>query len=442
MKKFSIALLMMLLCSLPAHARTLSLDEALEYAIERNEDIKVADYSVDKMEYLIKEVRSTLYPTISASGQYMLYHAKSAPYEDIFPNPTTAYDFIFNAMNNYSGHGFTGGVGIEARQLLFAFGMVNLAIETAELSKDLMGVQKEAAIMNLRYSIRNAYFATLVYEENYKIAQQSYNNALNTKRKLSSSASVRTSQSDLIKVDADIASRKPVVDNAKLLLAQGYRLLEILCVLDEPITSLSTTFNDLDKPQMELANILALIPDSPAMRSMKMAVELDYKTAEGKKKSNNPMVNLVGSYSASLASDGFNIFSESNYTGEGAVGVVVSVPLFDGGKAKNQSRQAELDARINLNKMEQTQRQLESAITNSYETYLSKIETLKADNTAIQLAERSYQMSLARFLNGQTSATELNTVEQGLTALKMGRMGTLNAIYASLAQIEQIIGEL
>ncbi len=443
MKKIGIALVIMLLFNTTAQARTLSLDEALTYAIENNEDMKIAEFSVDKMDYLIKEIRSTLYPTVSVSAQYMLYHAKAEP-NSVISTGMPALDAVFSAMYAYDTHGFSGGIGIEARQLVYAFGMVNLALETAQLSKDLMTVQKDAAIMNLRFSIRNAYFATLVYEENYKIAQQSYNNALNTKRKLSSSASVRMSQSDLIKVDSDIASRKPQVDNAKLLLDQGYRLLQILCVLDEPITSLSTKFDDMPKldASTNLTNLLSLIPDSPTMKSLEMAVELDYKNAESKMAAKRPMINLVGSYSSSLASDGFNIFSESNYSGEGAIGLVATIPLFDGGKAKNQSRQAELDARINSHKMEQTQRQLENAVINAYETYLSKLETLKMDNSAIQLAERSYQMSLARFLNGQTSATELNTVEQGLTGLKMSRMGTINAIYASLAQIEQIIGEL
>ncbi len=430
MKKFSIALVIMLLFTTTAQARELSLEDAVAYAIERNEDMKIAEFSVEKMDYLIKEVRTTLYPTVNVSAQYMLTHGMSYPET---PVP------MFNP--EYNQHGFMGGVGIEARQLLFAFGMINLAIETAELSKDLMNVQKDLALANLRFSIKNAYFATLVYEENYKIAEQSYNNALNTKRRLSSSASVRMSQADLIKVDADIASRKPIVDNAKLLLAQGYRLLQTLCVIEEPITSLTTSFNDMPKTDVELASLLARIPDSPTIQALNMAAELDYKNAKSKMAVKRPMLNLVGSYSLSKSSEDIIVFG-GDFKGEGAIGIALTVPLFDGGKAKNQSRQAELDARINTSKKEQTQRQLETALVNAYETYHSKMEVLKADNAAITLAERSYQMSLSRFLNGQTSATELNNVEQGLTMLKMSRMGTLNAIYASLAQIQQIIGDI
>ncbi len=408
-----------------AHAVELSLEEALEYALERNEDIDIAELTIEQSKYIVREVEAAIYPTITATGQYIAGHSFESPYKA----PST------------SGHRFNAGMGIEVNQLLFAFGMIENAIEAAELAEQLMFTQKDIAYTSLRYAIRNAYFAALMYEENYRIARQSYRNALNTKKKLEASASVRTSQSDLIKVDADIASRKPTVDSAKLLLEQSYRLLQALCVLEEPVTKLTTQFDDMEIMKFDLNTALPLLSNSPEIKILEQQIGYHTKLAEAKRDTDNPTVALTASYNFGDSSEYLHL-TEPTWTGEGSIGVVFSIPLYDGGKAEAQGRQEDYNAKISAKKLQQTTRNLEQTLINAYETYTTNLEVLKKDDEAIVLANRSYEVSLARFLNGQASAVELNDVESGLTQLKMKRIATINSIYSSLAEIERIVGDI
>ncbi len=408
-----------------AYAKELSLDEALGYAIERNEDIDIAELKITQSDFIVREAESSLYPSITATGQYLLNQTYTHPYK----MPSNG-DTVFNA-----------GIGVEVNQLLFAFGMIENAIETAELAQKLMYTQKDIAMNALRYAIRNAYFAALMYEENYKIAQQSYRNALNTKSRLESSASVRMSQSDLIKVDADIASRKPTVDSAKLSLEKSYRLLEVLCVLDEPITKLSSQFDDLPIIDFTLEAAIAQLPNSPTIKMLEQQVGYSMKLAEVRRDTTNPTIGLRASYTFGETSEHMHL-PESHISGEGILGVFISIPLYDGGKAEAQAMQEEYNARITRKELMQTTRELENSLKDAYETYTTNLEVLKMDDQAIRLANRSYEQSLDRFLNGQASAVELNDVESGLTLLKQKRIVTIHGIYASLAQIEQIVGDL
>ncbi len=425
MNKILSLIFSMLLVGNVAHAVELSLDDALKFALERNEDIKIADLTAMQSNYIVREVESAIYPTITAKGQYLGNHNYSNPHN--MPSTTTGR--------------FNAGASIEASQLLFAFGMIENAIEAAALAKDMMYTQKDTAITSLRYSIRNAYFAVLVYEANYEIAKQSYQNALNTKKKLETSASVRMSQSDLIKVDADIASRKPSVDSAKMMLEQGYRLLEVLCVLDEPITKLTTQYDDMEIAHMDFDVALTLIDSSPTVKLLTQQVKYSEKMAEAKRDTDNPTVALSGSYSLGDTSI-HPYMTKPNWTAEGMLGIFATIPLYDGGKAEAQGMQEDYNARINHVKLMQTKRNLENALKNAFQTYTTNIEVLKMDDEAIKLANRSYELSLSRFLTGQTSAVELNDVESGLTQLKMKRISTINSIFSALAEIEQIVGEI
>ncbi len=408
-----------------AFAQGLSLEEALKYALERNENIDIAELTIEQSNAIVREVKSAIYPSITATGQYIASHSFSDPYK----------------LPSTSQERYNAGLGVEVNQLLFAFGMIENAIEAAEVAKEVMFTQKDVAYSSLRYSIRTAYFAALMYEENYRIARQSYRNALNTKKKLEASASVRTSQSDLIKVDADIASRKPTVDSAKLLLEQSYRLLQTLCVLKYPVTKLTTQFDDMTIAKFNLDTALPLVSNSPEIKLLDKQIEYHTKLAEAKRDTDNPTIGLKASYQFGDTSDYLHL-SDPTWSGEGSLGVYLSIPLYDGGKAEAQGRQEDYNVKINTKRLEQTKRNLEQLLSNAYQTYTTNLEVLKMDDQAISLANRSYELSLARFLNGQASAVELNDVESSLTHLKMKRIATVNSIYSSLAEIERIVGDI
>ena len=50
----------------------LTLDKAIEIALNDNPTVKVADMEIERYDYVYKQAASTLYPQIEASGQYAL----------------------------------------------------------------------------------------------------------------------------------------------------------------------------------------------------------------------------------------------------------------------------------------------------------------------------------------------------------------------------------
>ena len=57
----------------------LTLDDAIQMALSENPTIKVADLDVERYDYVKKETRGNLLPSLSASGEYTRAIENSAP---------------------------------------------------------------------------------------------------------------------------------------------------------------------------------------------------------------------------------------------------------------------------------------------------------------------------------------------------------------------------
>jgi len=433
-KSFFLLVVFLVISVSNSYAVDLSLANAVSQGLEYSDDIKIAMQQIDRVEELINEASSSNLPTLSLNANYQLA-------SDLFlDNQPSLYNSQVNA-------------GLEAGYLLFAFGAISDAIESIKFSKRATIVQKSIIVNEFIYAIKIAYFSSLVADGLLKVAQGSYENAVKSKSLIERQAAVRAPQADIIKISADIASRRIDVENSKINRDIAYRLLKTLINMDsKEIITLTTIFNVTQLPNLNDEMIMSsVVSDNGTeqlleLRIYDFMIESDKLIASSKRKGIYPNISLVAGYGISnglnFGSNNSPLYTNSLTGDEGYIGVNFTFKFFDGFKSRSQSNQHIIDSYIKGYQKSLERRDIKKELEDSIERYQTFMQILKLNKEAVVLGQRSYDLSLARFLNGQTSATELNDVERSLSLLKANTIQTLNNIYSSLAVIEKYIPEV
>ena len=428
MIRMLLPILLISLFTVNLYSREISLENAIQLGIENSDDLNAALKQIEKVQEVLNEISATNLPTVSLNGQYRV-----------------GSDLFFE--KSITSSNYLGNIGIEANYLLYAFGAISDSIEAVKFTKEATAVQRDIIETELTYSIKLAYFSALVSDLFLDIAKESYANAVKSKKLIETQAAVRAPQADLIKISADIASRKIEVATTNIDRSNAYRLLKTLIYIDsnEEI-NLSTLFGKMNKPVLTDEIITSNLSNSDGVELINqlkiydIQIESDMYNAKAVGKGNLPKLSLAGGYgisnygnfsdTVSLGLPSGNITSD-----EGYVGIFLTYEFFDGFKSKSQKKQFIADSQIKGFQKNSERRNITSELLDSLLIYNQYQNILTLNNEAIVLGQRSYELSLARFLNGQTSATELNDVERSLSQLKRDRALTMNNIFSSLAAI-------
>ena len=428
MIRMILSILLISLFTVNLYSRDISLENAIQLGIENSDDLSAALKQVEKVQEILNEVSANRLPTIALNGQYRV-----------------GSDLFFE--KSLTSSNYLGNLGVEANYLLYAFGAISDSINAVKFTKEATAVQRDIIETELIYSIKLAYFSALVSDLFLDTAKESYANAVRSKKLIETQAAVRAPQADLIKISSDIASRKIEVATANIDRANAYRLLKTLIYIspNEDI-KLSTLFKGMNKPILTEEMITANLSNSDGfelinqLKIYDIQIESDMYNAKSVGKGTLPKLSLAGGYglsnygnfsdTASLGLPAGNITSD-----EGYVGIFLSYQFFDGFKSKSQKKQFIVDSQIKSFQKNSERRNITSELLDALLVYNQYQSILTLNNEAIVLGQRSYELSLARFLNGQTSATELNDVERTLSLLKRDRALTMNNIFTSLAVI-------
>ena len=132
----------------------LTLDKAIEIALNDNPTVKVADLEIERYDYVYKQAASTLYPQIEASGQYALAIRRQEMTEGFsFGGKNT-----FNVSGNISLPLFVPSV---YRQMKMTRTQMATAVESARANR-----------IDLIAAVRSAYYNVLLAEQSLTVLNE------------------------------------------------------------------------------------------------------------------------------------------------------------------------------------------------------------------------------------------------------------------------------
>ena len=416
MKKYLLFAVFCLMFAPGAWARNLSLDETVDLVVRESWDIKKAEANVEKMRATLRSIHSNRVFKVDATAAY-------TNILDMNDRRVTGGTLIPAT----AGPDNIGTVGLQATQVIWTFGKIGFALDMARAGLRIAETSKRLAELEIRAAAVRIYWSAKMTDEMVRVADRALKNTKSAQSKLT--ATGRANRSNLVKISADVAARRIDLEDAKFGRDSAFRILKAYAGLDEgePV-ALTTEF------PASFKNITAK-GAAPLEWDM---LDAQAKIYDAEKWQNYmgyaPTLAAFGNYDYTTTADSHNDLLRE-YKHGANVGIALTMPLFDGGSKMalaTASAQSAIAARMDLDKSKKLKAAEYDDLLQKHGHYRKQLKDL---THAKDLAQRAYDLSAARFLAGQTSATELSDVERALSQMEMA---VLNAKFQILTTAEDI----
>ncbi len=406
--------------SAPRDTLYLSLEDAIDLALENNEDIQIALSNLEKARGRKKEAYASALPYLGVQASYTRNILRPVIF---FPNPETD-----EVMKIEIGEENDFLLNVHLQQALYAFGRIGGAIEAADYYLRSAEAGSKAAERQAVLEVEEAYYQAVLAEEVLEInklaLQQARKHFEETQRKLRQEIAARF---DSIRAEVEVKNREPGVINAENAIRLAHLNLKRLVGIDRNVPLVLTDELRFESETYSLDDAIAeayrIRPDVSALR---LQVSMAEKVLQIQKRSNFPFLSLVGSYTLQgQESDKFfpprNMFAKSL-----GVGLSLTFPLFDGFANRGRVTQARADYNTTRYSLQKVEKAVAMQIQQLFDVLRAEEENLKSQAATVSMAEEAYRLALVRYKNGLSTSLELEDTELALTS---SRLNYLEAVF-------------
>lgn len=407
----------------------LTLDKAVEMSLDFAHSIQKSEQITDQSRWLVREARSSALPSIQVEGRWQ-YNADIPSFGGF--SLTNKYEYASTVQLN---------------QALYTFGTISTAIETANRTIELSLIQQDVARHEIAHEVHQAYFTAVLAKKQYEIAKDSLKNSkTNFAIFQEITRRGRAPQQDLIRLQADIASRRPQVEQAKSQYEQALiNLKKLTGLIEHERTSIKllTSFSNANQlPSYDRSQLYQkLHQDEPQLRSLGKNIKLQDSIAKANRISNRPRLSAFANKTFS-ATDNDTLFGSQQKLNSTAFGLALTWDIWDGGAKNARYEQALVDRNIAILTKDQTKNQMQAVLGQTIQNYESLKRVLPMTKESVELAENSFRLSQNRFRSGETTVTELNDAESLLTQAKVQKAMIYFEIHQSNATIKRLTSQL
>lgn len=422
-----------------ANQESLNLDltTALKIAHDNNPTIKIAELEIQRVDYAKKEALGNLLPSLSASGQYTNSIMKSVMF---MPESFSAMMGGQKYMEIGYKNSYTGTVSA-------ALPLVNFSLWEQIKSKqneiDLILEKARASKIDMTKQVKDAYFAVLLAKNSLKVLERSINNAKETLKTTETSFEQGVvSEYDLIRAKVQVNNLNPTYISAK----NGLELaiLQLKMILSLPQDQEIVFVENLEDFSDRIISVSAAESERAANNNSDIR-QLDLNIVSLKhslrmiNSQHLPSLSAFGQYSYQTQSDDFK-FADYNWVGSAAVGLQLSIPIFNGRTVVNKAKQL----KISLQELE-LQKQyaadgIELQIQSAINSMKAAQEQLLVNKDAINQAERGYEIAKVRYQTGTGTILELNDSELSMTQANLNYQQSLYDFLTAQTNLEKVLG--
>jgi outer membrane protein len=434
----------------------LTLDQALQVALDENVSVKVADKEIEKAGYAKKGTYASLLPTVDATGSFQRTIKKQVMYMDfdmssMFPTDSTGTSSSGSSSSDDSN---SSGGGIEIGRwntwnasLTASMPIVNFqlweSIKVAGKDVELAVEKARSSRLDMVTQVKQAFFSVLLAKEAFYVYKDVYENAMeNFEQTEMRYNAEKASELDYTRAKATVANAIPNVYNSESnVILSLWQLKAVMGVdLDEPI-DVAGSLQDYAQSMNYDLNLEDSInlDNNTTMRQLALQAEELAHNIRIQKYAYMPSLSVAYSYSYYAMENNFR-FKDYHWTPYSYVGVSLSIPIFSGGKRLNDVRQAKVQAtELNL-QMQDTERQLKIAIRQYLTTMQTNLKSYAAAMDAVETAQKAYDISQESYKVGRSTITDLNDAQLTLTQAKLSVSQTVYNFEVAKANLEQVIG--
>lgn len=414
---------------------TLTMDEAINLALEKNSELKIARMEVEKSEQKLREARSGLFPKIDLSGQYQRYINKPV----IFLPPGSPFG---PTLEIGSDNSYTAAAQLSLP--LFALPLY----EGIGLASDVLAIaeQNYSSVKNkIVGDVKKSFLAVILTRETKEVMQQSLKNAEenfeNIKRL---NAAGTLSDYDVLRAEVQVENLKPVV----LQMENNYKLsleaLKVAIGLDanQNIDVIGDMeFDESYKLPTEQEIIEELLQNNPQLAILDKQVQLNDRNVSLEQASYFPSLAGFGNYQYQTQANDFK-FSDYRWVKTFVLGLQLQIPIFNGFKTQSRVSQAE----IGLNQAVEQKRNLTEAIKTQALSVLYRVQQavirIQGQNKTVRTAQEGYEIAKRRLENNVGTQLEVNDAELALRQAKLNRLQAIYDFKVAESDLETVLGRI
>jgi outer membrane protein len=407
---------------------SLSLEKAIEYALQYNKVLQNAKFSVQSTKEKIKETTASGLPQVSASVDYNNFLGgnaelrldPTAPPAIIEFNPTSSFKFSVN-------------------QLVFS-GSYYVGLQLAKLAYQTSGLSSQKTELDIKEQVTRAYYLVLVSERAVKIIEA---NKINSKkvyektRNLANAGIIEKTEAD--KLSIMVTSVENAQKAAERQLEMAYNLLRLQLGADAKSEINLTTQLDEVSQQSKFENAIV----SP----FNIENNIDYNLVLMQGKISKSQISLQKTYYLpTLAA--FYSYTEKllkpkfDMTPKNVVGLNLSIPIFSSGMKKSKVAQA----KINLNMAETTSQLVNQQLTIQEKQLRynlnNMLEQYQNQKMNVDIAKEVFDKMNLKFQQGIVSSLELTSANNNYLSAESSYVDILFQLLDAELALRKLNGNL
>jgi outer membrane protein TolC len=418
-----------------------TLAESIQYALENNEQVRIANIETEISSAVVGETRSQGLPQVNVNGainyNYQIQRSliDLSTFDPNVPEGTEA-EVAF-------GQTYDGNVAIGARQLIFD-GSYFVGLQAAKTYRELSAKQLDRTKIDINEAVSKAYFTVLINRENLEVIEKNYkrlDTLLYETRAMYENGFAEKIDVDRLqvtlnnlKVNLDRTRRLNDVSLKLLKFQMGYPLDQEIKLLDKlenvnldvPIIPEDFNYNDrIEFSQVNTNQNLARLDlkNNRVQRLPKIYANFNY-----------------GYNTATSLSEQW--FQTDRWLNFGAVGLTVSMPIFDGLRKtyKIQQNQLQID-QLELQKS-MLKRNIDIEIEQSTVQLNAALQALEVQNENMELAREVFEITKTKYQEGVGSNLEVIEADSDLKEAQTNYYSALYEAILAKIELQKAIGRL
>jgi outer membrane protein len=395
-------------------AGAITLEQALELAKDRANQIRLSELDIKKAEEEIKKARAGILPQVSVSYNYT-YFGQDLALGTIPHNRQSAV--------------------LQLNQTIFNKQVFEL-IKLANIQRELQNLIKEDVQRTLESQVKDLFYGLLYRKELIKLQEENLDYWEENYRRVSAKFSAGVvPKVELLRAQSQLEQARSQLEQARADYLRALEDFKALLKLEgnvEPEGTLELKEFSLKEEEL----LQALKEKNSTLRVSKKAVELAQGTVELKRAQNLPTVNGFANYQ--LFTGKRSPIEDTEWLKGYSFGVSINYLIFDGF-----SRKAEISgAEIDLLKQRENLLQLEYDLRARLRGILLSINSLKTQIKAVQssleFAKEGLRLSTERYRLGVGSQLELLEARANYNNLLANYYLLLYQYNSSLAGLERL----
>lgn len=391
--------------------KTLSLQQALDYAVKNNTSVKNAQLDVLIQQAQNAQVTAAAYPKINGAGNLTDYvdPVQSFIPGDFFGQPGSFVPVQFTPK-------YAASAAISGSQIIFD-GSVLVALQARKTIVELARQKGKLTEIDVKYNVQKAYHALVIAQKQYGIIKQSLAYA----RDMANDLNVMRENGFVEKIEIDrtnvqvnnLASDSMRISN---LLEVSEQLLkyQMGMSIDQPIVLTDTVLENHIMEAASLTSAEASYDQRTEFNLLNTQLKLNEYNLKRYRYSAYPSLSAIGNMGYNYASNDFKEIFKSKYIWSSYIGLQLNVPIFNGLQRTNQVKETKLNIEKSKNDIENIKRtidfQTQSAKTtlrNSLLQLESQKRNLELSNSVLDLARRKYKEGVGSNLEVTEAQTQL-----------------------------------